>query len=124
MVKSENYLLHLTYNNILGFYDVGIRASDKPQNGWVQVSSKSAKQKVQDCPSQLTDAVNDLKRNIGSCHRDKVSRTLKSNPPSSNLHHFVTHEMHRQEACYLPSTSSKPSKTIGKIRLIDSFSNF
>ena len=116
MVKRENYFLHLTYNNILGFDDVGIRASDKPQDGWVQVSSKSAKQKVKDSPSQLTEAINDLKKNIGSCHRDKVSRTLKSDPPpSSNLHHFVTQSMHQQEACYLPSASAKPSKTVGKI---------
>ena len=124
MVKRENYFLHLTYNSILGSDDVGIRASDEPQNGWVQVSSKSAKQKVQDCPRQLTEAIYDLEKNIGSCHRDKVSRTLNSNQPSSNLHHFVTPAMHRQEACYLPSASVKPSKTVGKIRLIDSFSNF
>ena len=108
MVKRENYFLHLTYNNILGFDDVGIRASDNPQNGWVQVS-------VQDGPSQLTEAINDLKKNIGSCHRDKVSRTLESNPPSSNLHHFITPTVHQQEACYLPSASAKPSKTVGKI---------
>ena len=74
--------------------------------------------KRKDRPVDLKEAICDLKKNVGTCHREEVSRLLNFNPQSSNLHHFVKPAVHRHEAHYLPSSVSqlKPGKPRGKNR--------
>ena len=72
--------------------------------------------KMKDRPVDLQEAICDLKKNVGTCHREEVSRLVDFNPPSSNLHHFVKPAVHQHEAHYFPSSSSqsKPDKSRGK----------
>ena len=68
-----------------------------------------------DKPVDLKEAISDLKKNVGSCHREEVSRMINFDPPSSNLHHFVKPTVHKHEARYFPSSVSqlKPGKHRG-----------
>ena len=82
--------------------------------GGTEELSKNVQRK--DRPVDLKEAICDLKKNVGTCHREEVSRLLNFNPQSSNLHHFVKPAVHRHEVHYLPSSVSqiKPGKPRGK----------
>ena len=73
--------------------------------GGTEEFSKNEQRK--DRPMDIKEAISDLKKNVGTCHREEVSRlsSIHFNPPSSNLHHFVKPAIHRHEACYFPSSS-------------------
>ena len=81
--------------------------------GGTEELSKNVQRK--DRPVDLKEAICDLKKNMGSCHREEVSRMINFDPPSSNLHHFVKPTVHKHEARYFPSSVSqlKPGKHRG-----------
>ena len=81
--------------------------------GGTEELSKHGQRK--DRPMDIKEAISDLKKNVGTCHREEVYRMINFHPPSSNLHHFVKPAVHKHEACYFPSVSQlKPGKHRGK----------
>ena len=80
--------------------------------GGTEEFSKNEQRK--DRPVDLKEAISDLKKNVGTCHREEVFRSIGFNPPSSNLHHFVKPAVHLHEARYFPSSISQSCKPRGK----------